>query len=186
MLSADPEFIVFTGPMFGSKTTRLLAAIERLHYRSKAILAFKPALDTRSKKSKIATHSGAEINATPVRTGADILETCLNAEIDVVAVDEAFMIPGVASALLTLFSEGKSVLVSSIQLTSSAAPLFEIKEMLPWATRIEVCPAVCPITGRDAYYTHKKTSSLQTIEIGGSDLYEPRCWEHSLVGQGNL
>ena len=28
---------------------------------------------------------------------------------------------------------------------------------MPWATKIEVCPAVCPVIRQnDAYYTHKK------------------------------
>ena len=46
------------------------------------------------------------------------------------------------------------------------------------ATKIKKCPAVCPICGRDAHYTHRKIDSLDEIAIGGSDLYEPRCWYH--------
>ena len=34
----DPEFIIFTGPMFGSKTTRLLAAVDRYRYQNKKII----------------------------------------------------------------------------------------------------------------------------------------------------
>ena len=41
----SPEFIIFTGPMFGSKTTKLLAAVDRYVYQNKVIMAFKPKLD---------------------------------------------------------------------------------------------------------------------------------------------
>ena len=50
--------------------------------------------------------------------------------------------------------------------------------MLPWATKIEKCPAVCTICGKDAFYTYRKVDSLSEIEVGGSELYEPRCWGH--------
>ena len=50
--------------------------------------------------------------------------------------------------------------------------------MLPWATKIEKCPAVCPVCGRDAYYTYKKNDDGEEIAVGGAELYEPRCFEH--------
>ena len=88
------------------------------------------------------------------------------------------MIEGVASALLEVFRSGVTVVVASIQLSASGNVFEEIRDMMPWATKIEVCPAVCPVTGRDAYYTHRKLEGLDEIAVGGSDLYEPRCWEH--------
>ena len=33
MIERVPEFIIFTGPMFGSKTTRLIAAVDRFRYQ---------------------------------------------------------------------------------------------------------------------------------------------------------
>jgi len=96
----------------------------------------------------------------------------------VVAVDEAFMIDNCASALLELFREGKTIVVSSLQLSASGMVFEEVRDIMPWATKIEICPAVCPVTGRNAYYTHRKIEGMNEIVVGGSDLYEPRCWEH--------
>ena len=60
----------------------------------------------------------------------------------------------------------------------------EVRDIMPWATKIEVCAAVCPVSGLDAYYTHKKFNKLDEIEIGGSDLYEPRAWfYHNFMNQ---
>ena len=186
-MSVDPEFIIFTGPMFGSKTSRLLAVVDRYHYQRKNVFAFKPMMDRRYSSVEICTHSGARLAATGVQYGSDILRYIEeNPSCDVVVVDEAFMIEGCADALLTLFKEGKSVVVSSLQLSASGNVFEEVRDMMPWATRIEVCPAVCPISGRDAFYTHRKIEGLNEIAVGGAELYEPRCWEfHNLVNCKN-
>ena len=179
----QPSLTVFTGPMFGSKTTKMLSVLERCSYQNKSVIDFKPKMDDRYASSHIVTHAGLKFKAFNVRDGIEILE--MSKDYDVVGVDEAFMIDGSAEALLSLYRSGKTVVVSSIQISASGQVFEEISSLLPWATKIEVCPAVCPVTGRDAYYTHRKISGLSEITVGGSDLYEPRCWEHhSYMNQG--
>ena len=180
-----PEFIIYTGPMFGSKTTKLIAVVDRFKYQDRNILAFKPSLDERYSSSEICTHNGARVDAFVVKSGDDIIRIVNDASnVDVVAVDEAFMIDGVAESLLTLFREGKTIVVSSLQLSASGNVFEEIRDMMPWATKIEVCPAVCTVSGLDAYYTHRKFENMKEITVGGSDLYEPRCWfYHGFMNQ---
>ena len=43
---------MFVGPMFGSKTTRLIAALDRYKYQGKRIAAFKPFIDERYSKNE--------------------------------------------------------------------------------------------------------------------------------------
>jgi thymidine kinase len=177
---SDPELIIFTGPMFGSKTTKMLASVDRYRYQNRGIIAFKPLMDSRYAESEIVTHSGGKMPAICVKTGQDMVQYLQDSDkqYDVVAIDEAFMIDGVAETVLDLFRSGKTVLVSSLQLSASGNVFEEVRDMMPWATKIEVCPAVCPVTGRDAYYTHRKVEDLDEIAVGGAELYEPRCWEH--------
>ena len=52
----------------------------------------------------------------------------------------------------------------------------EIQSMMPWATRIEICTAVCQVTGRDAYYTVRIAESGEEIEVGGAETYQPRAF----------
>lgn len=186
----EPVFKIFTGPMFGSKTTQMLACIDRYRYQNKVCVAFKPVMDDRYITDKIQTHSGLSIEATCVKTGEEILdvidniETTQNCLVDVVAVDEAFMIEGSADALITLYRMGVNVVVASIQMSFMGNPFHEIKEMMPWATHISVCPAVCPKSGADAYYTYKKKSDENEVAVGGSEMYEPRCLsQHDLIGK---
>ena len=183
---SDPKFIIFTGPMFGSKTTRLLAAVDRYKHQNKKIVAFKPKMDNRYSNVEICTHSGGKLPAIGVDTGRDIESYIENSDItfDVVAIDEAFMIDGSAEAALALFRKGATVIVSSLQLSASGTVFEEVRDMMPWATKIEICPAVCPLTGRDAFYTQRKIDSIDEITVGGADIYEPRCWEyHSFMNR---
>jgi len=179
-----PEFIIYTGPMFGSKTTRLLASVDRYRYQNRKIIAFKSSIDERYSETEICTHNGGKISATVVKSGTDILNEIKKVEeessevIDVVAVDEAFMIEGVSLALLELFRKGKTIVVSSLQISATGNVFEEVRDMMPWATKIQVCPAVCTVSGLDAFYTHRKFNNMHEITVGGSDLYEPRCWFH--------
>ena len=173
-MNRDPEFIVYTGPMFGSKTTRMLSVLERCSYQNRKVIAFKPRMDDRYAAGEICTHAGLKFPAVNVSTGKEILAK--SSGYDVIGVDEAFMIDNCSEVLISLYKQGKTVVVSSIQMSASGNVFDEIKEILPWATRIEVCPAVCVKTGKNAYYTVRKIENLSEIEVGGSDIYEPRAW----------
>ena len=165
--------------MFGSKTTRLFAALDRYKYQKRNIIAFKPSIDDRYSETNISTHSGASMKAHSVKNGMEIHQfVSHHNEYDVIAVDEAFMIRGASWVLIDLFKKGKTIVVSSLDLSATGKAFEEIEAMFPWATHIEKCPAVCTECGADAYYTHKKVEDIAEITIGGSELYEPRCWSH--------
>lgn len=176
----NPEFIVYCGPMFSSKTSRLLSTLEKYKYQHKRIIVFKPKIDDRYSLSDVVTHGGWKVPAICVKSGAEILEYLSEFDEDphVVAVDEAFMIPGASEALTWLFTYGFTIVVSSLEMSSTGKPFGEIEKMLPWATKIEKCSAVCTVCSRDAHYTHKKQSSEEEIQVGGAELYEPRCAQH--------
>ena len=170
----NPEFIIYTGPMFGTKTTRMLIELDRALYRGQSVVACKPIVDGRYAEVEIVTHGGLRFPAINVTEARQLRKVAL--EHDVIGVDEAFMIDGCADILIDLYKEGKTIVVSSVQLSAQGQPFDEVVRMMPWATRIEVCPAVCPLTGLDAYFTVRRDGGGTEIEVGGADLYEPRAW----------
>lgn len=176
-MTKNPEFIMYVGSMFSSKSSRMLSTLERFKYQNRVVAVFKPLMDDRYNVNEVTTHGGWKVPATCVKTGADIIENLIEAQPPptVVAVDEAFMIPGIAESLIWLFRQGYTVVVSSLELSASAKPFKEIEKMFVWATSVEKCSAVCTVCGRDAHYTHKKQLGGDEIEVGGSELYEPRC-----------
>ena len=178
----NPEFIIYCGPMWSSKTSKLLMELERYRYQKKIIEAFKPKIDDRYDVNQIVTHGGWGIKATCVTNGSELLEYVARLENrpDVIAVDEAFMIPGISKTLSWLYKSGFSIIVSSLELSASGKPFDEITNIFPWATRIEKCTAVCTVCSRNARFTYKKSVNEDEIEVGGSELYEPRCFEHHM------
>lgn len=186
-MDQNPSFKVFSGPMWSGKTTMMLSELERCKFQKKCAIAFKPCVDDRYSLIEIVSHSGWRWPASTIRNGAGLLEVLSNLDNfpQVVAVDEAFMIPGVAEVLIWLYRTGISVVVSTLDLDYSGKPFKEVEKMLPYATYVEKCSAVCTECGNDARYTHKKMvtgSEVENgIEVGGEDLYEPRCFSHHLA-----
>tara|TARA_B100001094_G_C18174554_1_gene797124 strand:+ start:713 stop:1282 length:570 start_codon:yes stop_codon:yes gene_type:complete len=185
------EFVVFVGPMFGGKTTKLLSAVDRYKYQKRDIFAFKPRVDQRYAKEKIVTHWGGKLKADLVSDAEEIL--LLMAErgirlIDqpVIAVDEAFMLNGAGTVLPELFKKGATVIASTLQISSDGNAYPEVTGFMPYATKVEVCPAVCTICGGDAHYTEKIGGrSDHGIEVGGAEMYQPRCFKHFSYYGGN-
>jgi len=182
----NPELVVFTGPMFSSKTTRLLLAAEKSKRRGRKVLAYKSSLDGRYHEANITSHMGWSLPAEPVSSGADIwrhVEDNANIhDVDpasvTIVVDEAFMIEGAAEAIFRLYRRGYTVFVSSIQLSSDGESFNEMEKLLPYATKVEVCSAACSVCGADAFYSSRTSVVDDVIHVGGSQSYEPRCWHH--------
>ncbi len=184
MSGQNPTLTVFVGPMFSSKTTKLLSSLERFKLQGKHAMVFKPTIDDRYSEVEVVSHGGWRHPAITVKEGPDILGALADAERppDVVAVDEAFMIPGVSEVLIWLYRSGISVVVSSLDMSYLCKPFVEVEKLLAWATHVEKCSAVCTECGRDAFYTHKKQTAIgREIEVGGAELYEPRCFRHHLA-----
>lgn len=168
---------IYTGPMTGGKTSRLLADLDRFRYQKKSVVAFKPEIDNRFDAQHIVSHGGWKAPSHMVKTGLDVLDhlSKLDKMPDVVAVDEAFMIKGIADALQWLFRCGMNIVVATLDLSSSCVPFAEVQKMLPWATHIEKCPAVCVNCSRDAFYTYRRVGADDEIVVGGLEIYEARC-----------
>lgn len=183
-----PEFVVWTGPMWSGKSSALLAAIDRYRHQGRIVTVIKPKIDDRYAHDSVVTHGGWKTAATPVNDGLELVRCVADSDhaIDVVAVDELFMIPGGGEALVDVFKTGITVIMASLDLSSSCVPFQEVQAVLPWATRIEKLSAVCAVCKMDARYTWKKTAGLGAIEVGGAETYESRCWTHHPIASMQL
>lgn len=179
----NPFFNIYIGPMYGSKTTRLLSDIDRFTYKSKKIIAFKPKIDTRYSESNIVSHTGATFPAKCINDANEIYDFISSEKYDIIAIDEAFMIKEIDDVLIHLYKKSYSIVVSSIQLSGDNIPFENIKNILPWATKIEICPAVCTMCENDAFFT-KALFDMKNVEssikIGTNEIYNPRCHKHCI------
>lgn len=181
-MSVSNQLVVYTGAMWGGKTSRMLLEVEKHRHGGREIHAFKPAVDNRYSSDEIVTHMGWAIPATRVKSGADIeqhmLEHARDLKNSVIVVDELFMLAGVADTLVWFFKQGVDVVVATLDLSYSCKPFDEVTKLLPWATRIEKCPSACSVCGQDAYYTYRKIEDESEVFVGGKESYSPRCRKH--------
>lgn len=180
----NPSFIVYTGPMFGSKTTRLMGEIDRAIYRGRKVIAFKAKKDKRYSIDKISTHSGGRFPAFCIDNAEEIFDYLDEQDCNsntLIAVDEGFMIKGIDKVLISLYRKRVSIVIASIQLDANEIPFESIKNILPWATKIEICPAVCTDCDQDAYFTEAMfdiNNASDEERVGSHGMYEPRCAKH--------
>lgn len=174
------DLIIFCGPMFSEKTSKLLSYADRCKYQNRKVICFKPKIDNRYSVQEIVTHSGTKYPAIMVESGYDMLKILSDSQenYDTICVDEMFMIKGSADSLIWLFKKGFNIVVSTLDLSSRCLPFPEIEKLLPYATKIEKCAAVCTVCGKDARYSYRKISDDNDIFVGGSETYEPRCYDH--------
>lgn len=185
-----PIFELYCGPMYASKTSKVLLEAQNHVYRGRKVVAYKPRIDDRYSKDEITTHSGmVSLSATLVECGADLGKHLLGLE-DIepknttVVVDEVFMIEGVGDVLIWLYRNGFSVLASSLDMGSGMEVFPEIEKIMPWTSRVEKCTAVCSSCKAPAQFTWRKPDAASDfILIGGVETYEARCSNcHPLFG----
>jgi thymidine kinase len=151
---------VFCGPMFASKTTRLLAAMERESYRCTAadsILLIKHSVDSRHGDLSVGTHHGLIRHAT--RVASRLLDVDVSATTESVFVDEGQFFEDLAPFCLACLDRGIRVYVSCLDLDKDRKPWESVAATLCFATKVEKCSAVCHCK-RDALYSSLLSNSL--------------------------
>ena len=79
---------VVCGSMFSGKTDELIRRLIRATIAKQKVQVFKPAIDIRYAVEKVTSHAGANYEATPVASAAEIHEK-LDKDTTVVGIDEA-------------------------------------------------------------------------------------------------
>ena len=73
------ELVLYTGPMFSSKTTKLLMEADKRQYQKQKIVSFKSRMDDRySVFGEIVTHNFNKIPAHLVNSGEEIIQNLTN------------------------------------------------------------------------------------------------------------
>src|SRR5258708_93808 len=79
---------VVCGSMFSGKSEELIRRVRRAQIARQQVMVFTSAIDIRYGTATIASHSGANLDAFPIKRAAEIWEHWNNT-VNVVAIDEA-------------------------------------------------------------------------------------------------
>lgn len=164
---------VFTGCMFAGKSEALILALQREMAEGRKVLAVKPSLDNRYSESEVVSHSGYRIPALNLDIQAPF--EC-PPDIEVVGVDEVqFFGPLMVEAITRLLQRGVKVLVSGLDLTAKGEPFGVMPQLLCLADTVTKLRATCARCGGSASRSQRTIVSTETVVVGGTSAYEPRC-----------
>jgi len=173
--------------MFSGKTDELIRRLIRATIAKQKVQVFKPAIDIRYAVEKVTSHAGANYEATPVASAAEIHEK-LDKDTTVVGIDEAqFFDPEIVNVALELASRGVRVLVAGLDMDFRGEPFGPMPLILARAERVDKLHAICMVCGDEASRTQRLVNGNPAryddpvVIVGASELYEARCRAHHEV-----
>jgi thymidine kinase len=169
------QLTVVAGPMFAGKTTQVLDWIMTAHATGRSVRIFKPEMDTRYATDSVVNHDGVGHAAESVA----ILPVIDWSPSALVILDEVQFYAGdpvewVRNAL----AQGVDVCAAGLDMDWQGKPFATTASLLSMADVVLKRSARCAICDNAARKTFKKSLSGGSVEIGGSDVYEPRCNAH--------
>ena len=178
---------VIAGCMFSGKTEELIRRLRRAKIARQEIQVFKPIIDKRYSKDKLASHSGHEFEATPVNNVEEIREL-LEQDTTVVAIDEAhFFEEEVAPFVQELADKRIRVIVAGLEMDFRGKPFGPMPILMAQTDNVDKFKAICIICGEPATRTQRLVDGEPAhyndpvIVVGAGELYEARCREHHEV-----
>jgi thymidine kinase len=172
---------IICGSMFSGKTEELIRRVRRAQIARQRVQVFKHALDDRYGVEAVASHNGVKIEASPIRSSADILQR-LEPGTTVVAVDEVqFLDAGICEVAAVIAGRGLRVILAGLDTDFRGEPFGPIPALLAVAEDVTKLQAICMICGAPATRTQRLVNGLPAhygdpvILVGAQEVYEARC-----------
>lgn len=174
---------VICGPMFGGKTTTLLRDILwARNGEEKDTLVVKPAFDNRYAETRIVTHDGLSVNCHSIKEWSTVERKADFAEIvffdEVQFFEEPNFDGDIIDIIKNLLRDGKSVVCNGLDMDVFGNPFSITASLLGMADEAMKLTSVCSVCGRTATKTFRTTDGAKKVELGSTDIYEPRCNTH--------
>ena len=167
------RIIVYTGPMFSSKTAFLLAEYERSQIAERKTVAFKPAIDGRFGTDIIKSRNAVQIEAICI---SDLIEIEAYDAQDYF-IDEFQFLKGDIQIIQNMAGRGKNFYISGLDMTAEGKPFAIMQELLCIADEVEKRKAICVdcknSNATHSYFLGKKDKDV----LVGDKEYIPLCRE---------
>jgi len=184
-LPTDTGWIeVITGCMFSGKTEELIRRLRRAQIAKQKVKIFKPKIDLRYSKNSIMSHNEQSLPSILIENIIEVVEQASDAQ--VIGIDEAqFFNEETVHICNKLASQGKRVIVAGLDQDYTGKPFEPIPQLLAIAEYITKQHAICVVCGNPADKTQRKTTELERVIVGASDIYEARCRKCHYIPKDN-
>ncbi len=175
------------GSMFSGKSEELIRRVKRAQIARQKVQVFTHAIDVRYGTAKVASHSGADLDAHPIQRAAQIFEQ-LQPGVNVVAIDEAqFFDWEIADVVNHLAQRGIRVIIAGLDTDFRGEPFGPMPLLMAQAEQLEKLNAICMVCGGPASRTQRLVNGEPAayddpvVIVGASEMYEARCRHHHEV-----
>ncbi len=166
--------------MFAGKTTWVQNKARWAIIGGFKVVFIIPAIDTRYSRGGLnVSHDGMKIGATRVETLVDYTLDSVEEDVDVICIDEAHFLPGLAAFCVREREKGKTIFVAGLSSDKNMAPWPNMQELERHANQVHVFEGVCLVCQAPALYSRDLTGNTgQVVDIGGDEKYASTCWTH--------
>jgi thymidine kinase len=178
------SFELIVGPMFSGKTDELIRRLAAADAEGLRAAAAKPSADV-ADPGWIVSLSGARRRAVSLPSVADLAELARGR--DVVGIDEIeFFDQEIVETVRTLAAKVRMI-AAGLDLDFRGEPFGPMPALAELADELTVLTATCAVCGGVATRSQRLLDGRPaprdspTVQIGGRELYEPRCERHHAV-----
>lgn len=166
------EIVVYTGPMFASKSGMLINFYKMCKIANRNVLAFKPKLDTRFSENEIVAR---DIATTIPAVNISNISELQNYDAEVYIIDEFEFLEGDISIIQNMANRGKIFHIAGLDKTAEGKPFGLMPELLAIADQVIKKTAVCSDCGHfDAIHTYFLGQKDKDVLLGDAE-YIPLC-----------
>ncbi len=172
---------IIAGPMFAGKTSALLAKARSS--KGETVL-IKPSFDTRYGICEIKTHDGVSAEAFNLSNVGEILSDAAIGRAEIILFDEIqfftepFFGGDIIACINTLLDRGINVTCCGLDMNWKGEAFEIVSRLRKIADKYISLTARCAVCNEPAVYTHKRSGTGDSVELGAEELYEPRCAKH--------
>ena len=169
---------IYIGPMFSGKTSKLIELYNKYKNVHKCVM-ITSAIDTRTKKTNIWTHDNDTFDGNVIWTNNIMNEINEINKYDMIFVNESQFIDDLYEGIIYLTDNlRKQVCISGLDGDFKREPFQNIIKLIPYAEHVEKLFARCEVCSCKASFSKKLSKNNDKIQVGGKELYQPRCREH--------
>lgn len=170
--------------MFSGKTEEIIRRIKDASKKGLNVAIFKPIIDTRNPENEIISHVGTKFKAISVTQSNEILQIVDSNNYDVIGIDEAQFFERLLPVIKELQIKNKKIIVTGLDMDSEGRPFGDMPYLAAISDECIKLHGKCVKCGERAYISHRKTSQVAKVLIGGEDIYEALCWKcHFSIGE---
>jgi thymidine kinase len=169
--------------MFAGKSTHLITALRKLNAINIQALVVKPKLDDRYSAEGVCSHDRIHADCYTCNRLTEVYEHPEYIESKVVIIEEGQFFDDIVDFVKQACdTDKKHIIVYGLSGDFERKPIGKITELVPLANKIQKLYAYCHFCKDStiADFTVKEHDALDSVFVGGLEIYKPVCRKHYL------